>query len=186
MRNRGAIAFATGALASLAAGWLAFPRVLYEPVQQPAAFNHKVHTGEKGGMSCADCHPLGDDGRFAGLPALAGCANCHAQPLGNTEAERRFIDQYVTAGREPQWLVYARQPDSAYFPHAAHVKRAGLACSRCHGAHGETASLRPLERNRISGYSRDVMHGPRRMRMDDCVDCHRQHGLEHSCLDCHK
>jgi hypothetical protein len=24
------------------------------------------------------------------------------------------------------------------------------------------------------------------MRMDDCVACHRQNGLEHSCLDCHK
>ena len=37
--------------------------------------------------------------------------------------------------------------------------------------------------DRISGYSRDVWRG---MKMDDCVACHRQQGLEHSCLDCHK
>ncbi len=82
------------------------------------------------------------------------------------------------------WRVYARQPDNVHFPHAVHVKRAGLACARCHGPHGTTDALRPFEQNRVSGYSRDVGRG---MKMSDCEDCHARHGRAHtSCLACHR
>ena len=58
-----------------------------------------------------------------------------------------------------------------------------------------SARLRPFERNRISGYSRDVWgrnvagiatapwDG---MKMGDCSRCHRQRGVTESCQDCHK
>ena len=50
MKHRGLIFFTTGLAATLALGWLAFPAVLYEKVDQPLQFSHKVHTGETVGL----------------------------------------------------------------------------------------------------------------------------------------
>lgn len=185
---RSVLFFAGGVLLTAIPGWLAFPNLLYKRVPQPVAFNHQTHTG-KGGMGCTDCHSTREDGSFAGVPALAQCATCHAAPMGATKAEKDFIDNYVTPAREPAWQVYWRQPDNAWFPHAAHVTRAKLACEKCHGDHGKSTTLPLFEVNRVSGYSREVMGRKGRsagMRMDNCIQCHHEHGLNHSCLDCHR
>jgi hypothetical protein len=188
------IPIAAGALLALAAGWAAFPHAIYQTRRQPVDFSHKIHK-EKAGQKCDDCHSFRPDGSFSGVPALDKCAGCHAAPMGTTTAEKQFIDQYVTPAREPEWLVYARQPQNVYFSHVTHVKLAGMKCETCHGDEGSTDSLRPHQQDRISGYSRDIWGRPAAhslfrteggMKMDDCVDCHRQRGLSHSCLDCHK
>jgi len=108
--------------------------------------------------------------------------------MGTTAAEKRFIDQYVTPNREPQWKSYAGQPENVYFPHVTHVKTAKLACARCHGDQGSTNALPLYQVDRISGYSRDIWGSKGRpgMTMNDCVGCHEERKLEHSCLDCHK
>ena len=182
MTHRGSLFFAAGVLAALGAGWAGFPRMIYRSRPQPVAFSHKAHE-EKAGMKCEDCHELRGDGTFAGIPGLDKCAGCHAAAMGTTEAEKQFIDGYVMPQREVAWAVYARQPENVYFSHAAHVKLAHLNCATCHGAQGRSETLRPYQEDRISGYSRDVWRG---MKMDDCVACHRTHGIENSCLDCHK
>lgn len=180
----------------LAFGWLAFPRILYQRLPQPMAFSHKVHTGEKGGMKCEDCHSVKEDGRFTGIPVVEQCAGCHAQPMTDSKIEKFLVEKHITPNREVPWLAYSRQPENVYFPHAAHIKLGKVACTECHGAHGSTDALRPYEQNRISGYSRDIWgasisrissRGKRAgMKMDDCIDCHQSRHLEHSCLDCHK
>jgi hypothetical protein len=189
------VVFAAGFGVSLCAGWLVLPGTFYRTESQPVRFNHQVHTGDKGNMGCADCHSFTATGQFAGVPKLESCANCHTEPLGTTKAEAEFVSRYVKPGVEPRWLIYARQPENAYFSHAVHVKTARLACERCHAGIGRSTTLPLYQVNRISGYSRDVMGRPAGrwglaraggMRMDDCVDCHRQRGLSHSCLDCHK
>jgi hypothetical protein len=194
-KYRGTIFFAAGAAAALAFGWFAFPRVLYQRAAQPVAFSHKTHTGEKGGMKCGDCHAIRADGRFSGIPGIAKCAECHAGPLGDTPEEKAFISNYITPNREPAWLRYSEQPDNAFFSHAYHVNLAKLACEQCHGNHGQTGALRPYERNRISGYSRDIWGasisrigaGERPgMKMSDCENCHEQRGVKTGCVDCHK
>jgi len=108
--------------------------------------------------------------------------------MGTTQAEKNFIDGYVTPNREPPWKVYSRQPENVFFSHIAHVKLGRMKCETCHGGEGATDKLRPYQQDRISGYSRDIWGSAaaKGMKMDDCVDCHRQRGLEHSCLDCHK
>lgn len=176
---RALVPFAAGAVFSLAAGWMAFPRIIYQTRQQPVNFSHKVHA-DKAGAACQDCHSLRADGSFAGLPALDKCSGCHAVAMGNTAAEKSFIEQYVTPNREPRWLSYARQPENVYFSHAAHLKLGGVKCESCHGHEGATDELRPYQQDRISGYSRDVLS------MDACIKCHHQKGLEQSCLECHK
>lgn len=192
---RGKIFFFSGLLVMLAFGWFAYPNALYRRTQQPLQFSHKVHTGEKGGMKCEDCHSIREDGTFSGVPVLDKCSGCHGAPMGSTADEKLLIDRYVTPNRGIPWLVYARQPDNVYFPHAEHVTLARLSCAHCHGQHGSTDRLRPLETNRISTYSRDI-GGPsvswigspvkNGMRMDDCVRCHNQRSVTTGCLDCHK
>jgi hypothetical protein len=195
MKHRGKIFFFAGFAASLSAGWYGFPKALYERSPQPLAFSHQTHTGEKVGMKCEDCHGFRADGTFAGIPGVENCAGCHAEPVTESADEKILVEKYVKPNREIPWLVYFRQPENVFFNHASHVTLAKLACEECHGNHGKTATLRPFERNRISGYSRDIW-GPsmaristaRRpgMKMDDCSQCHREQGRESACLDCHK
>jgi hypothetical protein len=182
MNHRGTFLFLAGVAAALALGWAVFPKVIYARRPQPVSFSHKVHA-ETTGTKCDDCHALRDDGSFSGIPALARCAGCHAAPMGATVAEKQFIEQYVTPQREIEWAIYSRQPMNAHFPHAPHLKLAGLKCETCHGDQGRTDTPRVYEQDRIGGYPRDVWRG---MLMDDCIRCHRKSGLEHSCLDCHK
>jgi hypothetical protein len=178
--NRRALAFfVAGLAASAAVGWLAFPRLLFARAEQPLRFSHKTHAAT--GYACADCHAIGEDGRFAGIPRVESCAGCHSEPQGSSADEKRLVEEYVKPGREIPWLVYSRQPENARFPHAVHVKRAEIACERCHGAHGESDALPVHETNRITGYSRNLI------RMSDCESCHARHMPERTaCLACHK
>lgn len=195
MKVRHLVPPALGIACGLLVGWVVFPAVLYTSREQPVQFSHAVHTGEAVGMQCTDCHVFSDDGRFAGVPALAKCAECHTSVVGSTDAEKHFVENYVQQNKEVPWLVYARQPDNAYFPHAAHVKRANITCERCHGPHGTSTGLRVYQENRLSGYSRDIW-GPSEagfksnpwdgMKMSDCIDCHRGYQKDRACLDCHK
>ena len=152
---RGLILFAAGAALSSTAAWMMTPRLLYRHEAQPVNFSHQVHA-DKAGAKCDDCHAFRADGTFAGVPTLDKCSGCHAAAMGSTVAEKNFIDRYVTPGREPEWLVYARQPENVYFSHITHVKRANLKCEKCHGSQGTTNTLPPFQQDRISGYSRDI------------------------------
>jgi menaquinone reductase, multiheme cytochrome c subunit len=98
-------------------------------------------------------------------------------------------------GHETPWMVYARQPANVWFSHAIHVQRSGLACTECHGTHGESDQTRVYEQNRISGYSRDVWgHSISRLRraphdgmkMSDCEACHKRRNVAVGCLGCHQ
>ncbi|MBI3111566.1 MAG: cytochrome C [Ignavibacteriales bacterium] len=195
MIKKGSPGFWSGFGVALVIGWLAFPRILYRSLEQPVQFSHAIHTGETVGMTCDGCHTFSNDGRFAGIPTLVQCAGCHADVVGETEAEEHFVKEYIKQRREVPWHVYARQPDNAHFSHADHVNVGGIVCERCHGSHGTSGSLRPFEENRISGYSRDIwganISGVKSnawegMKMNDCVACHNENNHRSACLDCHK
>jgi len=181
MTRRALASFSAGLALALALGWVGFPRLLFGRAEQPLRFSHRTHASDKTGFGCADCHPIGEDGRFAGIPRLDNCAGCHAEPQGSSAEEKRLVEEYVTPGREIPWLVYSRQPENVRFPHAVHVKQGGIACERCHGAHGASDTLPAHETNRITGYSRAVT------KMNDCESCHAEHlAARTACLACHK
>ena len=189
------ILFLSGVAAALAIGWFVFPLALYEKTDQPIQFSHKIHTGEAVGLPCEECHSFRDDGRFTGIPALDKCATCHSSQIGSSPEEKILVENYVTQNKEIPWLVYARQPQNAYFSHIQHVKLGNIECERCHGPHGKSDVLRPFEKNRISGYSRDIWGANisriksqpwEGMKMDDCAKCHEDHGVVSGCLQCHK
>jgi hypothetical protein len=197
MKHRGRILFLLGFSGAIAFGWVGFPRVLYRTQAQPLQFSHRVHSGEKVGLACDDCHSVTEAGYFTGIPKLEKCSACHAEPVSQSQDEKVLVERYVKTEREIPWLVYARQPQNVRFPHAIHIKRAKLECERCHGEHGKTDKLRMYQENRISGYSRDIWgysisrisfkapeHPP--MKMDDCTRCHGERGVVTACRACHK
>ncbi|HUV50612.1 MAG TPA: menaquinone reductase multiheme cytochrome c subunit QrcA [Anaerolineae bacterium] len=174
------IFFIIGLIASLAVGWIIFPKLLYSKKKQPVDFNHVFHVAavENG---CESCHYFREDGSFSGVPKLAQCVECHEEVQGENPEEFKFVKEYVTKGNEVPWLVYSRQPDCVFFSHAAHVKMGELDCVTCHGHIGESKHSRVYEENRLTGYSRDIwgknIAGLKkntwdRMKMDDCAECH--------------
>ena len=192
---RNSVVFGLGLACALVTGWLLFPRALYVQQRQPLEFHHKMHAQKSGVAQCDQCHVLRDDGAFAGVPALETCAGCHSAKMGTSKQEAALVDTYIQPGQQVPWLVYAQQPANVWFSHAVHVRRARLACSQCHGNYGESDQARTYERDRISGYSRDIDgHSMLRlgrapgdgMKMSDCEDCHHQRRVDVGCLGCHK
>ncbi|HXK59848.1 MAG TPA: cytochrome c3 family protein [Acidobacteriota bacterium] len=195
MRVHTHLAFILGFILMLGIGWWAFPLALYEKIDQPVQFSHKTHTGENVGMACEDCHTFREDGSFGGIPTMDNCTGCHSELQGTSAAEKVLFEEYISKNREIPWLVYSRQPENVYFSHVHHVKLAEIDCERCHGPHGASEALPPYERNRISGYSRNIwgqsISGIRTapwdgMKMDDCESCHADHNVGLSCMGCHK
>jgi hypothetical protein len=191
----GVIFFMGAFLVCFLSGWLLFPKLLYSKKEQPFNFDHSLHVGETG--DCETCHYLREDGTFSGIPGLESCMECHTdEPMGDTDDEAVFAEEYVAKGKEVPWLVYSRQPDCVYFSHAAHTVAGGMDCKTCHGHIGESTSSRPYEENRITGYSRDIWgkniwgikkNSWDRMKMDDCADCHLEEmGHKGYCFQCHK
>jgi len=195
MMSRSSMTFGFGFLAALTLGWFAFPRALYVQRAQPLEFRHKTHADKSGVTACNDCHALGEDGEFAGIPKMENCAACHADRIGTSKPEATLVDNYIKKGQETPWLVYSRQPANVWFSHAIHIRRAGLKCTECHGTYGETDQPRTYQVNRISGYSRDIEGRSMArlgrttrdgMKMSDCEDCHRKRSIEVGCLGCHQ
>ncbi len=187
--------FVFGIVAAILFGWLVFPFVIYKSVDQPIQFSHKTHTGDNVGLTCKDCHTYDSDGRFHGIPSIEKCESCHSQTIGISAEEAKLVRDYIKTGREIPWIVYSRQPENVYFPHATHTRLARLDCQACHFGHEYTETLRQARFSRISGYSIDVfgksiINAPSTtspgMRMDDCTGCHQKRGVKESCIDCHK
>ncbi len=178
-------------------GWIAFPELLYNSQSQPIDFNHRLHA-KIADNGCETCHSLRLDGSFSGIPEIEKCRTCHVEVVKGGTNEKRLIRDYIEKETEIPWFVYARQPNSVFFSHAAHIKSAQLICETCHGNIGQSTGLRIYEENRLTGYSRDIwgsgIVSADGMKMDDCVDCHHQKGQigmsvqtkKEGCFVCHK
>jgi hypothetical protein len=191
----GWVMFGVGFVASLIAGWLLFPFVLYGSMDQPLNFNHRVHVAN---ASCSDCHAFRTDGTFSGVPGLKKCMSCHSEAQGSTESEKAFMRFWASRYKKDptlkiHWLKYYKQQPCVYFPHVAHVtlKADGgydpAQCATCHGKHGQSARLPVYQYNRLTRVSRRVwgewigggfpflpLDPNRRMKMMTCQKCHAQ------------
>jgi len=165
----------------------------YAPVQ-PIAYSHKLHAGDMQ-IACVYCHIGAETSRYAGIPALSTCMNCHrnvttsqaAQKQG-TPAEsqelRKLYDALALdkalkplAGKAPKpmaWQKVHQLPDFVYFDHRAHIT-AAVTCQTCHG---------PVE-------TMDRMRQFSTLSMGWCVNCHREANLKgiagkpvHASVDC--
>ena len=147
----------------------------HEPAQ-PIAFSHKLHAGELQ-VSCVYCHTAAATSRYAGIPALNICMNCHksvttsfsaqqqARPVESRELRKLYdalaLDGALNpvAGRLPtpvSWRRVHSLPDFVYFDHRAHIT-AAVPCEHCHGPIGSMVRVRQVET----------------LSMGWCVNCHR-------------
>jgi len=126
----------------------------YAPAQ-PIAYSHAVHAGALK-IPCLYCHYSAERGRYAGIPPVATCMNCHKQVLPD-HPEIRKIRAALETDKPIAWVRVHQLPDHAYFSHRAHLA-AGVACQTCHG---------PVEQ-----MGRVEQWAP--LTMGFCVSCHRK------------
>ncbi len=138
-------------------------------LRQPIAFDHRLHAKENG-IECTTCHAFFGVETFSGLPAADTCAACHAEAIGQTAEEARLVS-LLRAGEPLAWRPLFSEPRHVFFTHRRHVAVARIGCEACHGAFAEARA--PPER-------------VRRLRMQDCLGCHRQAGAAVDCTVCHR
>ena len=137
--------------------------------QQPIDFSHKIHAGDHQ-IPCMYCHIEARRSPSAGVPSVNKCINCHRVVASERPQIRKLLNYWQNKQPIP-WIKVHDLPDFVYFPHKRHVS-AGIACQTCHG---------PVE----------TMHRVSRqapLQMGQCLDCHKQHRVEHGldCWTCHK
>lgn len=137
--------------------------------RQPIEFNHKKHV-EENSLDCVECHEFTAEKPFSGLPAADLCAFCHAEAQGESAEELRLV-QLLEEGAPLEWKPLFRQPPHVYYSHRRHVGVAKLDCQICHGSIAATEA--PPAR-------------VERLKMDDCLDCHRREGATENCTACHR
>ncbi len=158
----GAVVFA------LARGYLA-----PETVEQPIAFNHKIH-GEEAKIDCTTvCHTAAPSEVYAGLPSKWVCYECHDPDEDYPDQPvKARLAEYVDLDEDILWQRVAVTRPDVYFSHRRHVTAAQIECGRCHP--GVETAAEPL--SRVSQV----------LTMNQCLDCHEHEGADVDCLACHR
>jgi hypothetical protein len=122
--------------------------------EQPVQFSHERHVGGNG-IDCRYCHASVEHSRFAGIPPVKTCMNCHAVLFAESPYLAPVRDAFER-GRAIAWTRVHDLPDFVRFDHSIHVKK-GVGCATCHGA----VERMPLMWQETS------------LQMEWCLDCHR-------------
>lgn len=150
------------------------PAVLVDArsIKQPLAYNHKKHVQELE-IECVECHRYAKSMARATIPNIEVCSTCHSdgEPLTDSPAEKQLLD-YIKAGGKIPWQKVYRVPSHVYFSHRRHTVLAELPCEQCHGDVG--AKEKPLEKQLVP------------VKMQRCLDCHEEKGVNNDCTRCHR
>jgi hypothetical protein len=144
-------------------------RAVASSAVQPIAFNHAKHVKDLD-LACSTCHQFYEKETFSGLPDGEVCASCHLDPQGKSAEEGKLV-KLLKAGASPPWVPLFRQPAHVFYSHRRHVVVAKIECPTCHGSIADTASPPATVR---------------KLRMEDCLDCHRRSGVSTDCTACHR
>lgn len=132
-------------------GWNTDQRVARE---QPIQFSHERHVGGNG-IDCRYCHTSVEDSKFAGIPPVKTCMNCHSEVFANSQYLRPVRDAFNN-DRAIEWNRVHDLPDFVHFDHSIHVSK-GVGCTTCHG---------PVDRM-------PLMWQEQSLQMEWCLSCHR-------------
>ena len=163
-------------LAVLGAAALVVRAVAFEPaIEQPIAFNHKLHH-QTNGIECTECHLYAKDDISATLPTAQVCGTCHDEDTLPDEPQARQqlmkVVEYIKKGKDIPWQRLYRVPEHVYFSHKRHASLAAIACEVCHGDMGSQTEPPPRALKALT--------------MNDCMECHRQREVSNDCILCHK
>ena len=139
--------------------------------EQPIGYTHKTHAGDLG-IACTFCHRNADKGANASVPAVQQCMFCHSVVTGESTQAKNEIAKVRAAfanERPLDWRRIHRLPDHVRFVHQAHIS-AGFTCATCHGDVASTTKVAQV----------------RKLKMGDCVACHRTNSAPTDCTTCHK
>ena len=136
-------------------------------LEQPIAFSHKLHAGEKQ-IPCQYCHAYARRSLVAGVPSVQACMGCH-QLVAVRKPEVRKLAAYWEQRQPIPWIKVHNLPDFVYFSHKRHV-RAGVQCQECHG---------PVE-------TMEEVRQVSSLEMGWCLSCHQQRQAPVDCVTCHK
>lgn len=157
----------------------------YQP-SQPIEFPHDAHAGING-IDCKYCHNSVEKSKYAGLPTVNVCMNCHKQINGEGKPFAGEIKKiYKAAGWDPSgvgkytgkedpivWNSVHVLPDHVYFNHSQHVVVGGIDCKQCHGdmtTMTEAVKVQPIEElNKIEG---NIKLTKPTLTMGWCIECH--------------
>lgn len=134
-------------------------RQQYYSPDQPIEFSHKVHAGQNK-IDCQYCHTSAEESRYAGIPSVQLCMNCHILVKSGAKTGTQEISKIYSAlesGKAIEWIKVHNIPDHVYFNHAQHVNAGKVDCQQCHG---------PVE-------TMDRITQVEDLSMGWCIDCHR-------------
>ena len=138
-----------------------------EPEPQPINFPHDKHAG-KLNIPCAQCHVYADKARFATVPAMKICVDCHITG-GVKSPEIDKLMAYWERQEPVPWVRIHKVKPFVYFSHKRHVKK-GIDCSVCHGDMKVVQTVKQV----------------RTLQMGFCVSCHQANSAPLDCWTCHK
>ena len=152
----------------------------YEPVQ-PIAFDHWLHTSKQPDpnqsdtdpapqLKCEDCHEHADKSRYATIPNVSKCMQCH-ETMKTDRPEVQKLAAIAARSEQPAWarVYWIDKSADVFFTHKPHI-RAGVDCAVCHGPVDQMHRVR-----------REVDHS-----MGWCIECHRQKKVSVDCSICHR
>jgi Cytochrome c7 and related cytochrome c len=137
----------------------------YQP-DQPIKFSHKVHAGQNK-TNCLYCHYNAQQSKFAGIPPVSLCMNCHIIVGEGTRSGKFEIGKIYEAlqnNKPVQWVKVDNLPDHVFFSHVQHVVAGKVECAKCHG---DVTGMDQIVQ--VSDFS-----------MGFCVHCHRETGVQFS------
>ncbi len=163
-------------IVGFAYNWVSFEKPLGV---QPVAFPHDIHAGSGLGylsdgtqvgqlnLPCVQCHLYVEKSRFATVPPMQVCKNCH-QNLPARTPEQQKLKVYLDNNEAIPWVKIHNVPKHVYFSHKRHIK-AGVQCESCHG---DMTVVKTVTRVRS-------------FEMGFCVSCHRANNAPQDCWTCH-
>ena len=177
---------------------------------QPIDFPHTVHV-QQAGIQCEFCHRNVIVGDAATVPAVEQCLFCHKTIADPSNPEMAKL--LARAGLDPtgevdpsltpepiDWERVHRVPDHVQFAHEPHIRyftesEGGRAQAVKRALDNGLPMSNPPLRSEMVEATCTICHGKvramekvkqeRRLKMGDCVDCHRNNDAPTDCVTCH-
>lgn len=169
----------------------------YKP-EQPIAYSHELHAGTLG-IDCKYCHNAVTKSKYATIPTVNVCMNCHKTVSeGTTTGTEEIAKIYDAAGYDPvkkeytgvtkpiKWIKVHNLPDHVYFNHSQHVVAGGVDCKQCHGnmkkqTVGKVMTTEELNNVGVTDEDYDenaIKFTKPTLTMGWCIECHRQSSVD--------